>query len=1046
MRGLKRATQSLPNASKLATMAQLLLISTLLVSALVGANRLEKRQTPGPLCPEVDGATYTDDLGVGYIIRCGWDTSGALVGQHDVETTFYDCFSECDAISTCFAFTWAGVNGAQNGTGTAWCYFKGIDTDGHQPGFSDETGLDNAKVGVIQPWVLGYTTTYTTSTSTSTTSTSPGAVIAPTATTTTPTTTTNHCLTPKQTTTSSTASSFPTSCSYDGQIRTDSNGVQYQVECGSDTTGQDVGSYYPTSDVANSFEECYAQCDAISGCQGFTWLSSDDTSINGNGNGNCYFKAIAVDGNPIQFSPANDPTKVAAIKVIQGVVTTYSVGCGFDTTGDLVGSNYATTNSYQECYAICASYALCEGFTWSGANGAVYGSGSGNCYFKGIAVDGNPITYSGSGSDNSLLSSIKLIQNNGGSSSSSSSSVASSTSTEVISSTTTSSSIFSSLSSSLSSSSSSSASSSSSSSLSSSSSSLIGTTTSSSTQTGPSPTISACVQETITASSGTQYAISCSTNSDGGLLDTVVAPDSYLDCITPCDNNSACIGFTYSGVAGGVGAGNCYLKEAVNGATTLDLTPDGPDLVSGLRIGAPGGQSSSSSSSSSATVTSSSAIVSTPSSSAGTSSTSSSLTSATSVESITSTSSALPQISDLPDCSQSCVTPDYGGCDANNVTCICSNTNFLTQLAYCVREQCDTQGLADTIAAATSICDAAGVTSLPTAAPTTSTASSTTSTSLPQISDLPDCSQSCVTPDYGGCDASNVTCICSNTAFLMQLAYCVREQCDTQGLADTIAAATSICGAVGVTTLPTVVPTTSSTTVSTTTSLPQISDLPDCSQSCVTPDYGQYFGERRSSSCPMDLTLEQEAAMLAMLPASAPIQHSWSTWHTVSESNAILKVSQTRSRQLLLSVMLLALIHDCKDPSANASTGGCDASNVTCICSSTALLQQLAYCVREQCDTQGLADTIAFANRVCNAVGVTSLPTAVPTSSSAISSLSSAASSRSSAVSSISSAASASITASPSWNATTGMPGSTFWNPSLSAVCTRKTTVIPVYG
>ena len=60
-------------------MALLLYIFTLLqtiTAASFNAADLARRADSGPLCPEVDGSTYTDERGVGYVIRCGWDTSG----------------------------------------------------------------------------------------------------------------------------------------------------------------------------------------------------------------------------------------------------------------------------------------------------------------------------------------------------------------------------------------------------------------------------------------------------------------------------------------------------------------------------------------------------------------------------------------------------------------------------------------------------------------------------------------------------------------------------------------------------------------------------------------------------------------------------------------------------------------------------------------------------------------------------------------------------------------------------------------------------------
>ncbi|EME77747.1 uncharacterized protein MYCFIDRAFT_84845, partial [Pseudocercospora fijiensis CIRAD86] len=114
-------------------------------------------------------------------------------------------------------------------------------------------------------------------------------------------------------------------------------------------------------------------------------------------------------------SAAATNTESASCPASDGTIRTYdgeqyTIGCGSDTTGDDVGSFYSTSSSYEECFAVCASYSDCQGFTWYGENGAQFGIGSGECYFKGMDVDGEPVQFEGSGADPSLVAAIKVIQ------------------------------------------------------------------------------------------------------------------------------------------------------------------------------------------------------------------------------------------------------------------------------------------------------------------------------------------------------------------------------------------------------------------------------------------------------------------------------------------------------------------------------------------------------------------------------------------------------------------------------------------------------------
>lgn len=122
------------------------------------------------------------------------------------------------------------------------------------------------------------------------------------------------------TTTTTTTSSSPTptaTCSFDQEVRTDANGIDYQIACGRDTNGGAQGTPYGTTNSANSFEECYVICDGITNCQGFVWLGA--TGSFGNGPGTCYFKGTGTPGQGISFVGEFESSKVGAIKVDQDI-------------------------------------------------------------------------------------------------------------------------------------------------------------------------------------------------------------------------------------------------------------------------------------------------------------------------------------------------------------------------------------------------------------------------------------------------------------------------------------------------------------------------------------------------------------------------------------------------------------------------------------------------------------------------------------------------------------------------------------------------------
>lgn len=74
-------------------------------------------------------------------------------------------------------------------------------------------------------------------------------------------------------------------------------------------------------------------------------------------------------------------------------------------------------------------------------------------------------------------------------------------------------------------------------------------------------------------------------------------------------------------------------------------------------------------------------------------------------------SAQMPDVADLPTCAQSCVGSSLNveGCTGLDVECICSNNDFLVNIACCVAEACPQEGQDKTLEFARGICATAGV-------------------------------------------------------------------------------------------------------------------------------------------------------------------------------------------------------------------------------------------------------------------------------------------------------------------------------------------------
>ncbi|KXT11823.1 hypothetical protein AC579_6076 [Pseudocercospora musae] len=195
-------------------------------------------------CANNDRTIITDSNGTQYILRCGSDTAETSTIATYTEQGFNACFATCSAnclgnqCAPCAGFTFGGAQNS-NGTGSGYCYYKAVASNGYNT-FSGDRNW--ALVGAIKrqyypPMPPSY-----------------------------------QC--PAQ----------------DLNVVTDPNfGYQYVLGCGRETYGGSVGSAVA---VADSFNDCFLACATFPGpgnCTAFTYSGA----VNGAGAGTCYFKNVA---------------------------------------------------------------------------------------------------------------------------------------------------------------------------------------------------------------------------------------------------------------------------------------------------------------------------------------------------------------------------------------------------------------------------------------------------------------------------------------------------------------------------------------------------------------------------------------------------------------------------------------------------------------------------------------------------------------------------------------------------------------------------------
>jgi hypothetical protein len=202
------------------------------------------------------GAIYRGGNGSPYELECGEDHYGGdltAVGSN----TFLGCIDVCNVNPECIGYSYLG----------GVCYLKKyLKSPNTNPAVNFALNLDRNATAKSPP----------SSTSTST---------APTA----------------------TAAAAPGSCKYIAvngtDTYTDSNNVQYMIQCHTDHNGGDIGNV-----GAKDFVGCMDACDKTDKCIAFSW-------VGGNGPGTCYLKGTVTDSGydvDVDYAYKKTPTTLAA--------------------------------------------------------------------------------------------------------------------------------------------------------------------------------------------------------------------------------------------------------------------------------------------------------------------------------------------------------------------------------------------------------------------------------------------------------------------------------------------------------------------------------------------------------------------------------------------------------------------------------------------------------------------------------------------------------------------------------------------------------------
>ncbi|THY03562.1 hypothetical protein D6D03_04286 [Aureobasidium pullulans] len=250
-------------------------------------------------CPTNDQQHVIDNLGFGYTIGCGNDTTGGG-SNAGTQPDFNGCFALCDNRAGCVAFSYT--------TGTRLCYLKlnvnnvrftvasnannvAAIRDTISPGSSSSSSVAGAAASSSSS-VAGAAPSSSSLTSALQQSSTSSSVV--------PLSSSTFSSSSSSTLPSVIAVSTSSSASYscpanDRQRVIDNYGAEYTLGCSSDTTGGGTLTGNPSS-----FNDCFQYCDATPGCNGFTY------------SGNCYLK---LNFPNIAFEPATDGRSSAGYRV-----------------------------------------------------------------------------------------------------------------------------------------------------------------------------------------------------------------------------------------------------------------------------------------------------------------------------------------------------------------------------------------------------------------------------------------------------------------------------------------------------------------------------------------------------------------------------------------------------------------------------------------------------------------------------------------------------------------------------------------------------------
>ncbi|KAK4894792.1 hypothetical protein LTR28_002002, partial [Elasticomyces elasticus] len=298
-----------------------------------------------------NGKTYTVASGAQYTVHCHSDNSArAYIAYQVASGGFNACFSACDASAGCDGYTYVG---SDSGT----CYLKSAEGTYSVAGDNIVSAFKLSSGGASASSVSSVSTT------------SSAVPVA------------------------SSAAGSCSSLAAQGSTYTDANGKTYNVKCGADLSGYDIGAQ-----GSSSYAGCFASCDNFPGCVSFAY-------VGGSGPGTCYLKggvgnsnansnvdaaylssytatstALSTTTTTASSTPVASPTNTGACSALPSAYTdeqnkSYTVACGMDFGGNDIAA--VGSARFSGCFSLCDTTPGCVAFSYLG------GSGAGTCYLKG---------------------------------------------------------------------------------------------------------------------------------------------------------------------------------------------------------------------------------------------------------------------------------------------------------------------------------------------------------------------------------------------------------------------------------------------------------------------------------------------------------------------------------------------------------------------------------------------------------------------------------------------------------------------------------------